>query len=683
MRKLTRLRAHISLAVAAVLIPAGGYAQDNSKSLDEVVVTASRLGIGMPGTSASVITAQDIKESTAHTLPELLGEEPGIQHRDFYSASSADSSVDIRGFGATASSNTLVLVNGRRLNDFDLAAVDWGNIPLQSIERIEILRGNSGAVLYGEGAMGGVINIVTKTDLPEGTSGAIGVKYGSFAHRETNMTATHRTGAYSLSANGTYIHSRNYRRNNEIIQGNLVTEARYSTDDGDVYVNLGVDDQDLGTPGHRQITLTSTQLEPEETRRGATTPIDYTRQNGISLTLGGAHMVGDSVEAVLDAGYRIKDTEARTVSSWGTQYNSYIDTELSTLSVTPRLNIDTDVADFDTSVTTGVDYYYSNYNSDRQLNPDGAAFHQYDGKQHSLGLYGQGTIALNDATEVSVGARAQYTRFIAGDMYDSSLVASPSFDGHRQSVDESDINIAANLGIDYAINRNYTVFGRIARSFRAPSVDERIGSDPSYTSFALKTQWSRDAEVGVKLGFEKFSAQSSAFYMKLRDELHYDPSANANENFDPTRRWGVENSLTWQPLEKLRFKGNLSYTKAEFTAGTLKGATVPLVSDWTGGASVHWAVFKDLLNATTTVNYVASKNAENDEKNFQPEMPGYTLVDFKLGGAYKAFNWSASVNNVFDKDYYNYAVASSSTYGTVNTYPLPGRTYLVEAEMTF
>ena len=75
----------------------------------------------------------------------------------------AGTSVDLRGFGATASSNTLVLLNGRRLNDIDLSGVDLSAIPRDSIERIEITRGNSGAVLYGDGAVGGVINIITKT----------------------------------------------------------------------------------------------------------------------------------------------------------------------------------------------------------------------------------------------------------------------------------------------------------------------------------------------------------------------------------------------------------------------------------------------------------------------------------------------------------------------------------------
>lgn len=672
-----------SILATAGLGDAMAQAQQPGTTADDVVVTATRLGVGLPGTSTTVIDADDIAKSPARTLPELLGKEAGVQSRDLFGAAGAKSVVDLRGFGATASSNTLILVNGRRLNDIDLAAVDMGNIPLASIERIEITRGNSGAVLYGDGAVGGVVNIITKTAVPQGTSGKASATYGSYGHRETNVSATHGTGPVSFSTYGTFIDADNYRQNNKLSQHNLVTEARRHSGDGDIYVNLGLDDQRLGTPGARKVTLTSTQLSPESVRRAATTPNDYSNQNGIALTLGGTNRLNDSVEVIIDGGIRIKDTEARTVSSFGPQYNSYIDTELTTWSLTPRLNIDFDLGKQSSNATVGIDYYYSDYNSDRQLNPNGAAYHQYDGKQHSTALYAQNTLALTDRLDFSTGGRVQFIRFIAGDIYDPSLLASPGFDGHRQAVSENDTDFALNTGLDYRLTDVVAVFGRVARSFRAPTVDERIGSDSSHKSFALKTQTSRDAEVGTRLDFGKVQVQSSAYYMALRDELHYDPDTSVNKNFDPTRRIGIENSLNWQATDDLRIKANLTYTKAEFTGGSFKGNTVPLVSDWTSSATAFWDIVGKALTGTATVSYYSSKNMENDEANFQPEMPGYTLVDVKLGGEYRALTWSASVNNVLDVDYYSYAVASSSTYGTFNAYPLPGRTYWLEAGVTF
>jgi iron complex outermembrane receptor protein len=444
-----------------------------------------------------------------------------------------------------------------------------------------------------------------------------------------------------------------------------------------------VDDQRLGTPGARRVTLTTTQLEPESVRRQATTPNDYTRQNGISLTAGGTRQITRDVEAVLDAGFRVKDTEARTVSNSGPQFDSYVDTELATFSLTPRLNIDVELWQRPTDATIGIDYYYSDYNSDRQLQPDGAAYHRYDGKQHSAALYTQNTLAFSDRLDLSAGGRVQATRFTAGDIYDPSLLAFPAFDGHRESLTDTSTDFALNVGLDYRLTDSVAVFGRVARSFRAPTVDERVGSDPTYKSFALKTQTSRDAEIGTRLTFGKLEVRSSAYYMALRDELHYDPDSSVNRNFDPTRRYGVENSLDWQATDTVAIKANLTYTKAEFTDGPFKGNTVPLVSDWTAGTSLSWDMIEKYLTGTVTASYYSSKNMENDEKNFQPEMPGYTLLDLKLGGTYNALAWSAAVNNVLDVDYYNYAVASSTTYGTFNAYPLPGRTYWLEAGVTF
>ena len=70
---------------------------------------------------------------------------------------------------------------------------------------------------------------------------------------------------------------------------------------------------------------------------------------------------------------------------------------------------------------------------------------------------------------------------------------------------------------------------------------------------------------------------------------------------------------------------------------------------------------------------------DNDQLNRQPVIPAQATLDLKIGGEVENFFWSFSVNNVFDALYYDYAVASASTPGAFNAYPLPGRTYLLKA----
>jgi iron complex outermembrane receptor protein len=133
------------------------------QTLEEIVVTATRYEektFSVPA-SVTVISEEDIRDSTAQTIPDLLRTAVGIHVNDI-TGNGRSFTVDLRGFGETASLNTLVLVDGRRVNEPDLSGVDWTVIPLERVERIEIIRGGSGSVLYGDNAAGGVINIITK-----------------------------------------------------------------------------------------------------------------------------------------------------------------------------------------------------------------------------------------------------------------------------------------------------------------------------------------------------------------------------------------------------------------------------------------------------------------------------------------------------------------------------------------
>src|SRR5689334_17200955 len=189
----------VALAVLPLCVPAA--AQNNPQVLPPIDVFSSRLGVGIAGTSTSVITADQITRSPSESLQDVISREAGIQTWSTAGGiNGATTVVDMRGFGAAATSNTLVLVNGRRLNDIDMAGVNFAAIPRNSIERIEITRGNSGAVLYGDNAVGGVINIITKSSIAQPPSGRIEGAFGSFRRAESNGSASGSSGPWSASA---------------------------------------------------------------------------------------------------------------------------------------------------------------------------------------------------------------------------------------------------------------------------------------------------------------------------------------------------------------------------------------------------------------------------------------------------------------------------------------------------
>ena len=134
--------------------------------LPEVVVTAVRLPeeqmpvMKMPA-NVTVLDQTQIAASPSSTLPELLRQQVGLVAIDTVGFGGGAGNLVLRGFGERA--GAIILVDGVRVNDAGDATSPflWNSIPLNSIERIEVIRGGS-STIYGEGAVGGVINIITK-----------------------------------------------------------------------------------------------------------------------------------------------------------------------------------------------------------------------------------------------------------------------------------------------------------------------------------------------------------------------------------------------------------------------------------------------------------------------------------------------------------------------------------------
>lgn len=144
------------LIASALVLAASGPSIAQSSALQPVVVTATRSATAAHElvSDVSVIDRSAIEASTARTLPELLARFPGVQMASNGGLGKA-SSVFIRG---TESRHTLLLVDGVRLGSATLGTPSWDNIPLEMIERIEVLKGPASA-LYGSDAVGGVVQI--------------------------------------------------------------------------------------------------------------------------------------------------------------------------------------------------------------------------------------------------------------------------------------------------------------------------------------------------------------------------------------------------------------------------------------------------------------------------------------------------------------------------------------------
>jgi iron complex outermembrane recepter protein len=655
-------------------------------------VPAVQQFIGIVGTATTVITADEIRRSPAITVQEIIAQTPGVQLTSLFGGvNGVKTSVDLRGFGAFATANTLLLINGRRVNDIDMAGVDFSTIPRESIERIEITKGNSGAVLYGDNAVGGVINIVLKNGVggpPVAMRAEAGV--GSFNSRLANVSVTTNSGPWSTSFYGNAIKSDGYRVNNALDQRNGVGNLNYTTPDLTAFLTLSGDDQKLGFPGGRLVDPSIGVNELVTDRRGTSTPFDYGNQQGANATAGFTKTLTNGVDLIVDGGVRDKKQQAGFFNPFG---NRYVDSQLQTWSITPRLSIKNVMLGMPSAILTGIDFYDATFHSERPTDRGLPPIHTYDLQQQTLAGYWQQTIGLLPTTDFAYGARLQQTTLKARDILNNDPNCAFFFTCSAQNLplDSQEGQYALHIGIEHRFNDVFSVFGRAARAFRTPNVDERLSSGPAFDpffnaipqTFQLKTQTSHDIEGGFRIKSGGFQMQSSIYNMDLNNEIHFIPALFFNVNLDPTRRYGSETSASLRVSDSVLLRAGAAYTRAVFREGPFAGNDVPLVSRYTASGGVTWNIWQKYLMADATVRYWSSRRMDNDQANNQLPIPANATVDFGLSGEYDRFFWSVRVNNVLNALYYDYAIASSITDGRFSAYPLPGRTFLVKAGATF
>ncbi|MGL5578450.1 MAG: TonB-dependent receptor plug domain-containing protein, partial [Fusobacteriaceae bacterium] len=171
--------------VAALLVAAGEKSLAQGVRLDDSIITETNFETNVLSVAknVTVITAEEIQEKGAKTVADAL---KGVPNLKTSTLSGSDSKFDLRGQGEAAFSNTIVLLDGIPLNSIDLSGYKTSQIPIENIERIEIIP-SGGSVLYGDGAIGGIINIISKAPLDIENYGSVGLEYGSNNFLKSNL----------------------------------------------------------------------------------------------------------------------------------------------------------------------------------------------------------------------------------------------------------------------------------------------------------------------------------------------------------------------------------------------------------------------------------------------------------------------------------------------------------------
>jgi len=642
--------------------------------LDTLVVTSSRLeGINNLAANITVIESADIQNSPAHTLPELLAQEVGVNTTSLFSHGSR-ASVGIRSFGETATQNTLILLDGRRLNDIDLSSVNFSAIPFENIDRIEIVRG-SGAVLYGDGATNGIINIITKDPRDSEPYAKLSATTGSFDHREANAFASYSTEQFGITANLNTINNDGYRDHNTFEQDNGQVDIRIPLGKGELYTKFGANDQEIELPGVRQVDPSMGINQLKSDRKGSDTLNDWAEQDTVFATFGYSQNINATDSFVIDTGIRQKEQTSQF--DYGFGFGSYSDSQLDTFSLTPRFNFKRNLGSFPVSSTIGSDLYIYDYNSDRanfEQNKN-QPIHKLNVDQKSIAIYGQSIIDINPATSVTVGWRTQRVKQRARDSYDASAPGSSMFDSEAANLNETNQKDSYEIGLKRLLDDHWSLFGRVGQSARFGTVDELFEFDGmgQQVFSALKPQTANTVEFGLSVKHKWLNSTITFFDQNLENEIRYNPVTFQNVNLDDTEHQGIELTIETQVIPYIDLSANYTYLNAEFTDGANKGNDLPLIPEHTYNVTAQ-TVLPAEIYAAISWNYVSTTLFANDVTNtFDEQIPSYQTVDLKLRKKIKKLELALQINNLFDEKYYNFAINSTSTAGKFNAYPLPER----------
>ncbi|MEC5161044.1 MULTISPECIES: TonB-dependent receptor [unclassified Janthinobacterium] len=619
-------RALVSAISLCFVAAAPALAQSATQTLAPVLVTGARFSSdpALLPIGASVITAEQIRRAGAADVNQAIRKIGGVFGRQSLDGS-PDFGLDLRGFGSNSNQNMVIVLDGVRMSENELVAAALSTITIDSVERIEITRGGS-AVLYGDGATGGVINIITKRPA-KGGRGSVFAEVGQLGQREVRASAAQTWDGFTLDAAIGTQQTDNYRDNNEFKQTNANVGAQWAIQDGRIGVRLVRSEQDYRLAG--SLTLAQYDTDPRQTK----TPDNF------------ASLDSDRLTAFVERRFGAVDLAAELSRREKTARSNYIDSGFKATytseqtQFSPRLRHLGQFGGLLNEVVAGVDLISWN-----RLTDDGYA--KDDSSQKSQAVYLRDEVKFDGPRNARVAVGARHERFDKDSVERLSGYTNYDF---KQSLNAWELQGSFNA------TPLLNLFAKAGQSYRIANADE---NGYTSTSQPLKPQKSHDLEFGATLGGAAQSLTARLFRHKLTNEIYYDPTAGAfggNTNLAPTKRQGLEIDASVQLAADWRVSAHLQHVKATFSEGANAGKEMALVPKNVVSARLSW-VPNDGQSADVGAQWVDSQRYGSDFSNTcSSQIPSYTTIDARYARKLGAWELALSGLNLTDKQYYSNA----------------------------
>jgi outer membrane receptor protein involved in Fe transport len=619
-RSVSRFIVAATLTSVAVVTPLSAQATRGTQGsssdtlvfrVDPIVVTATRgpreaSKIPQP---VSVVQREELVRKVPNTVADLFRTLPGL---DVTGVGVNQGRPQIRG---QRGQRILLLEDGMRLNNFRRQQ-DFGELPalvdVTGVERVEVVRGPA-SVLYGSDAIGGVINIITRSAVEDGWHGTASLKYGDVEAQKAGSAHVYgRFGGFTMRAGGTVREAAAYaapsgsfgqirlQDETEVLNSGVKDRSmdlrlgwepegrhsvfgkfeRYEADDA----GFGSVDPALYDPGAPAIDITYPSQTWSKLTAGylgrelGTTLADqvqvlaYGQDNERNLDLAFALGLGPGATMdILNQNYTDIRTygfraEARKLASPDVLLTYGLDV------VTERA----DGTDLNTTTITGFGPSPIIETSDRPQLPES--------RFTTLGAFVQGEVGLTDRFS-----------FVAGGRYQSAKAQTYETAGleDQQPIDITDGTFVAALNSLFEIGGGFTLVGSAGRAFRSPNLIERFfdGQTPEGSGYQIRNpdlaaETSFNLDLGVRFRRDRFGFEAFGFRNKIYDGIRIEPLLNPDGT--PQQVNGL-NAYRNTNVDELIFRG------VELGADVAMGAGLVASGNYT------WMDAKDALNKENPV----------------------------------------------------------------------------------